>query len=952
MRPAHVRIPTKLLLPVLLLFFITSVAAQENPSSPPAPPLPEREVSGIILNEAGQSVAGAMVTLTSAKDSLVASSNNDGIFVFKKVKMAVFFITVKSLGYGPLTNKYLNSDLAPKIILDPLNVKTVSTTLKGVTVNGTPSVTYKGDTVEYRAADYKVRENANVDDLLKNMEGMEVSLDGTLTHQGEKVTKAKLNGKDFAGGDVPQAIKNLPADIVEKIQIIYDYGEQATRTGIKSGDPAKILNITTKDDRSVGNIAKITASAGNNDRYDERLFAQRLNGNKQLGVIGSIRNTVNGVANTSAIQGGQSGGADIGGGNASGSGGTTKAGGPAFNYRDQWSKALQVNFNYLYNLADVNAINNSSGKTFLTTAPDAPTGVTSFVNNNSSLDKTRLHFATAEFELTPDSANYLRIAPQFTYSRNHTGSEADKTYTGLQNQLSNSHYDTRNDLTSFASALLYQHMFKKPRRNISLQVIFSHGKQDAGRNQHTELSLRDSLQQEVGMLRTNRQMDRDQVNNNLQASLAYVEPLSASSQLEFNVQANYKRYKNATVTDSINPDGGHFGIDSLSNMFNYSFRETDLILNYSFFGDKYNFSAGIKAMPTYLRSNDISKTRSNGITRLYIIPTFRFQYSWSRQEQFTVSYTGAPSEPGFTEMQPIPDVTDPQNIIYGNPLLGPSFKHTVTARYNNYIANSRFNISASINGNLYRDQVVTNNILVAQDIVDGGRITKTYINQTRFVNLDGAHSIKANYNLSKQLNDRKYRLMLNGTILYNKDLALYNGVQNHFTTWVFSERFGPRIDPSEALQINPYAAFELNRSITDLEANAISSFTRTSLNLEGKYYFSRSKTWIVALNASKNFITGINRNLTKNPFVFNAYIEKEMFKRKNGILRVAAFDIFNQNNFINRTITPTGYTDTRSNALSRYVMVSFVLNLQKWGGTVKRNGKELKRRGDGSFIYE
>ena len=243
-------------------------------------------------------LAGLPLRMISKKDTLKTATNEDGIFVFKNVKMATFVITIKSIGYATSVRRYLNNDAIKRIVLDPVILKNETNMLNEVKINGTPTITYKTDTVEYRASDYKVRENATVDELLKKMEGMEVGSDGTLTHQGQQVTKARLNGKDFAGGNVAQAIQTLPADIVEKIQIVDDYGDQAGRTGIKDGDPTKVLNITTRADRSVGNIVRATASAGSDDRYDERLFAQRINGNEQLGVIANIRNTVNGVPST------------------------------------------------------------------------------------------------------------------------------------------------------------------------------------------------------------------------------------------------------------------------------------------------------------------------------------------------------------------------------------------------------------------------------------------------------------------------------------------------------------------------------------------------------------------------------------------------------------------------------------------------------------------------------
>jgi len=123
-----------------------------------------------------------------------------------------------------------------------------------------PSITYKADTVEYKASEYRVRQNATVDDLLKHMEGFEVDSGGNVTHQGQTVTKARLNGRDYAGGDVQKAVKSLPADILEKIQVVDDYGDQAAKTGIKTGSPAKVLNLTTVDSSKMQLVARNRAA--------------------------------------------------------------------------------------------------------------------------------------------------------------------------------------------------------------------------------------------------------------------------------------------------------------------------------------------------------------------------------------------------------------------------------------------------------------------------------------------------------------------------------------------------------------------------------------------------------------------------------------------------------------------------------------------------------------------
>jgi len=810
--------------------------------------------------------------------------------------------------------------------------------LKEVKINGTPTITYKTDTVEYRASDYKVRENATVDELLKKMEGMEVGSDGTLTHQGQQVTKARLNGKDYAGGNVAQAIQTLPADIVDKIQIVDDYGDQAGRTGIKDGDPTKVLNITTRADRSVGDIVRLTASDGSDDRYDERLFAQRINANEQIGIIGNARNTVNGVASTglnSSATGTVPGTSSTSGG----SGGTTTSGGPTFNYRDQWSKAIQVNASYRYTYNDVNSINNSVGQTF------SSLGTTDFSKYSTGTSDTKTQTASFELEYTPDSSNFLRITPNFSYAGANTTSNTQYNQTGLLNQYSNGTTASQSPATTYGYLILYQYIFKKPRRNISLQVTATYGNQPQNTQQNTEIQYKDSLQNVLKDSLVHRTIDRGNLTKNYRASLTYVEPLTKYTQLEFNEQLIYRGYNDDAFTSNIAPDGTATLIDSLSNNYKYSFTEGRFAANYRVYKPKYNLSIGATAIPSHLQGANISKGTTTDRNDFYLIPIFRFQYVWSRQERISINYSGSPTEPTFTQIQPLPDYSNPQNPVFGNPGLRPSFQHSINTIYNNYITNSKVNLSANVNTSFYDDQIVSNVVQVAQPGL------KSYLPETFYINMSGARSVTGNYNISKQSEDRDYNFALNGLVAYTHSLGMSNNIVNVVTGWHYNERFGPRIDPNDWLEVNPYVSYDVNKSTNTLPNSVNSNIKTTALSIDGRFFLLNTRTLTIGYNASKNYINGISANVTKNPLVINTYLEQEFFKRKNGILRISAFDLLDQNNFVNRVITQTSITDTKSNALSRYFLVSFILNLQKWSGVPTRNGKPMKRRGDGSFIY-
>lgn len=905
------------------------------------PPLTSREVSGLVKDEKGEIIIGAVVTLKSTADSLVAATNEDGIFIFKEVKMATFLVEVKALGNAPYLKKYLNNDVAKRIVLDPIQLKIQENLLNEVKVDGSPSIIYKTDTVEYRASDYKVRPNATLDEVLKKMEGMEVGTDGSLTHQGQTVVRAKLNGKEYSGGSVAQAIQNLPADIIEKVQIVDDYGDQAARTGIKDGDPQKILNVTTKTDRSVGTTGRLTAQYGSNDRYNGQLFLQRLNGNRQLGIVGNFRNTVNGVASTG----------DTGGGGGGGSGGTTKSASPTLNYRDQWSKKTQVVGSYAYTYSNNNVINKSFGQRF------TAIGTSFFNNNQTNQSISNGHRFAFEIDHDLDSTNYLQINPTFntTSSNSVSNSLTDNinqfTTTGFEHKLEKSVNTSNNTNTSYGLTALYLHTFKKPKRNISLKLSINrsetNGSTDA--NTHTrnyaDTTQNTLLADSLSHVLTNRKSD----NTTYQGTLTYVEPISKNSLIQFAGETRYAVYDNTALTDTVKADGTILRNAKMDNIYNYSLNETRLSLNYRYNGTKYNLSIGAAAVPFALSGSKINNVTglAEPTRRTYtrIIPVLRYSYSWSRTERLQVTYTGRNSEPNFQQIQPFTDRSNPNNIIIGNPDLKPTFTHSINTSYNNYLTDVKLNFSLTLNGSLIDNQVSTNTYRKAVPI-GGGR--NRSISEVHYVNISGAKQFSGRYNFSKNFNNRAYLIALNGSVDYNFGFGMSEGTRYNTTTWNISQRFGPQINPAEWFELNPYYEYRLQRTFSTATNATATSLQTNSFVVTSRMYFW--KTFQVNYRVSKSYVTGLGTYNT-SPLIINAGFEKEFFARRSLVVTFNIFDLLHQNNFVQQTVTSQAVTNTLSNALSRYFLFGLRLNLQKWSGRPQRNGRTLERRGDGSFIY-
>lgn len=923
----------KLAMIVFAMAISVNTTFAQQPAKTPPPPLPTREISGIVKDSTDLGVIGATVSLTSEKDTLKTSTNNDGIFVFKNVKSATYTIVVQSIGYtttAPM--RFKQNDLLPRIVMDPIMMKEEKNTLNTVVINGTPSITYKTDTVEYKASDYVVRKNATVDELLKKMEGMEVGADGTLVHQGETVARAKLNGKEYLGGDIANAIKNLPAEIVDKIQIVDDYGDQAARTGVKDGDPQKILNITTRTDKSVGNMANVNAAAGSRERKEAGLFTTRINGNQQMGLNGNYRDFVN----LNALSG------------------STKNSDVRFSLRDRVGKKIEYNFNYQFRDNNGNNLNETESVSNIRRNPTDTAiqeGAQLFSKSTStSFQRTNNHEVKLEVEVNLDSNDYLRIIPSFKYNssdNNGTSSVIQRGTTigmGLDQDRSITNSNSRT-APEFGLSAFYQHTFKKYRRNFSTQIDLNKNnqKQEQERYNQTFFYLQD--QDAIDSV-TNQIIARKNLRDNYRGSMTYVEPLGTNTQFEVNAQVNYNGYDNNATTRDILSAGLSGIVDSLSNIYDYSFTQGRVALNFRYGmanTSKIRFSVGLTGVPALLSGTKVSLGTTTNRSSFNLIPIARFEYLWSRQQKISFNYSGNAVEPTFDQIQPVRDVTNPNNPVVGNPNLLATFVHTLRGDYNNYIANSKLNFSVNANGS-YTENAVVRNV----ERIPDPNIPGAFISETRFLNVSGVYKLTGNYNISKQLSNRRYNLQLNGTANYSHNLSMRDGFLNTTNITSLNQRFGPKINPTEWFEINADIGYRYEKSVNSTPGFADNTFNTLSLNLDGRIFLWEA--WMFAYNGSKQFISGVVGNTNNSPLVINASLERQLFNRR-GQVTLQAFDILNQNNFLNsEQQAEGGYTNTRVNPISRYFMVKLSMRLQKWSGAQGRGGRDIRRRGDGSFM--
>ncbi|MHB1176764.1 MAG: TonB-dependent receptor, partial [Daejeonella sp.] len=570
-----------------------------------------RDVKGTVRDSTGTSVIAATVKFIVGADTVFTRTDLDGVFVFKGIKSSEFLLTITSLGYQTLNKRFLYKDAETPIQLDPITLKLQNRVLNEVVISGTPGVTIKEDTIVYRAADYPLRENALAEDLLKKLPGVEVDKDGNVTAQGKQVTRVRVNGKDFFGGDVKTATQQLPADILESAQIIDDYGDQANLTGIRNGDPEKILNFTIRADKNKGYFARGTVGGGNKERYQANLTANTYNNSEQFSFIGNLNNTNSNVFNFSGGSGFRGGGGgarvqQVGGGGGggqrfqgggfhgggfSGGDGITSVGSIGLNYRKDYGTKISSYGNYSYSNRDNNVLsdqlqqNNFRGSLISTNQ----TSLKNVINDN--------HRFYWNLEYKPDTLNFIKFSPSFSYGATTDKGSSDyiQNNSGVLSSDGTTLSNTYSTNPNFGADLLLNHRFNKRGRNISLFVNAN--------NSHTKQED-DQLTQYINYVASgNTNVYRNQElydanrSSNISTNLSYIEPLSKTSGLEFNYNHSTTNYKNERETFDISAAGLSTRNNSLSNDYRYSFSTNRFGVNYRVNQQKYNYSIGLSAQP-------------------------------------------------------------------------------------------------------------------------------------------------------------------------------------------------------------------------------------------------------------------------------------------------------------------------------------------------------------------
>ena len=877
--------------------------------------------------------ANAVVSILRQSDSTLLKftrSNESGNFKITDLPTGQFILLVTFPTYADYVELF---ELAQADVLDfkKIHLSKKMTLLKEIIIKQT-AIRIKGDTTEYRADSFRVKPNASVEDLLKELPGIQVDKEGRITAQGQSIQKILVDGEEFFSDDPTIATRNLRADGVNRVQIFDKKSDQSSFTGIDDGETIKTINLELKEDARRGYFGKIAAAAMD-QYYNGQAFINSFKGKRKLSAFAIASSTdktgLNFDENNSygfendnvTIDEGSGtifisseGGDNFGTQNYAGEGlpESVKAG---LHFSNSYNRnALSTNGNYIFNkLAEHSAANTFRQNTL----KDSLYYNRGSINQYS--DKLR-HNLSGIFETQLDSSSSLKITAGGQAGIFENSNYIESEALTAENQLANSSFRKvtgKGDILAIQANALYRKRLKKKGRTISLNLQSKFNQSDnKGYLQNESLFYLSSIQRDT----------TDQFKNNhsnqtiLNGRLTYTEALTTKSFLEFNY--SYNNNRSSLKKLSYNKDqNAKFSllIDSLSNDFDYSVNTHTAGINYRFNEKKYYFSLGGDISGSQFKQTDKVQDTSYKYDYINLFPKAVFNYKFNAYSNFNIKYTGITIQPTIHQLQPIKNNNDPLNIEIGNPNLKQEFENTIQLGYTNYqVLNERYMLLSAY-------LVQTSDMITSSYQVDslGRRIYQA-------VNTDNAIGISFGSAYSIKIPNTSVRIAFGPSLNYSNYSNYINGLKNIAPTTNILFRLNMKMAKRDYYDFFATIIPSFNWSTSSISSASAIKFTNYNFKTGGS--LTLPAKFELGTDININLREKVNKYDVNNSVVLlNAYLEKKFLKNDVLNLRLSINDILNQNKGYDRYISPFYNEEKTFLTFKRYGLIGLTYNFMNKG---------------------
>lgn len=908
---------------------------------------------------------GASVTVNDSTGKMVAGrqTTSNGQFMIPGVPVGRYTLKVSFMGFKQqsfalnLTGKGGNKKV------NDILLKEDATLMKEAVVEGKlPEMTVVDDTVMYNAAAFSLPPGAMVEELIKKLPGIVIDESGKITHNGKEVKQILVDGKEFFGNNQQLVLKNIPAEIVDKVKAYDKQSDLARITGIDDGEEQTVLDLEIKKDRRRGWFGRVTAGYGTEERYTGHADVYRFLDKQKAGIVGNVDNT-----RGNGMQENQDAAASL---------------------NLEWDK-LELNGGLS------GRFNQSSGRSWSNSQnfENRNAAYSNRTNQNSSHSNS---FDTNwRIEWKPDTMTNILMRPQFSINgnRSHSRGESatfnDDPYSLVENPLEQleelraigvNHNLNANrnasDAISGSLSLQINRRLQKPGRNITFNINGGLNQNDGNSSSYSQIDYYQLLAITGGdsIYHKIQYDDSRNIGRNVSARFSYTEPIATGQFLQFSYNYSYRfNDRDRTVASIFDPfvDRYFLGIDNYDGHLDWATPDTaqcnytenryqnhDIRLQYRLINSKLRFNVGLNLQPQVNAVDYTKGWKHYDLQRTFFnwSPTVNFRYRFSRQHQVEARYGGQSGQPSITDL--IPDTlsnANPLAIRLGNPELSPSFTHTARAEWR--LSQPDYQRSYNFNANFRTTQNATASRTEYNEVT-GGRVTMP-------VNINGNWNAGTNFNFNTALKDQRFRIntntfynhtTANGYVYRSEEQATVKNVVNSNNInqgmrFTFRDEFdhGSEDDDGTSytkdnFEINLHGNFGYQRNRA----------TATAASNLDTYNFSYGISAIYNFWFGLNLSTDINQNsrrgyaeaiMNTNQWIWNAQASYSFLRRRQATFTLRWNDILGQRDMVNRNISATARTDSDSERVTSYGMLTFTYRFNMFGGRNMGGNRDRNRDG-------
>ena len=813
-----------------------------------------------------------------------------------------------------------------KIILDgtPINLGTIKVSvlaeeLEGVvvTANRAP-ITIKKDTLEFNAASFSTKANATVEDLLKELPGVEVDAQGNITVNGKPVNKILVNGKPFFGDDPTIATRNLTKEIVEKIQVTDTKTDSQAFTGEKGDENNKTINIQIDEEKNKGIFGRVAAGAGTDKRFeyaglvnyfDNDLRVSALAGGNNINspgfsfgeiekMFGSARNANFSSNGSFSINGRSFGGGD----------GITNSRTAGANFADDFGKGTDLTADYFYSSANTFNEELRNRENIL---PD--NRYFSNVNTKSENDNDS-HTANLRFKTQIDSTFLIEVSPQLTFNKSLSDLTKNEESRNLERELinqSNNNNHSERQGSDFNNRLT---ITKKYGTKGGFFRIITNNKINAIDNQDYTNSETQIFGDEPNTISRNQLSDGRKSSSDFTVTPSWRLPIIADT-LFLNFEYTFEKDKrkdqiNVFDFDEFSQEYTDFNTAQSTDFTNTN-QQSSPEMGVTYSSEKIYARVNAGYVFRTLESDDALRDINfkNDFNALEMSVNFRYQFSKS----FSVfsGYYLQNNAPDIDQLSPFVDISDPLNITNGNPDLKPSNEHRFYLGGNNYDFKNQSGFYSYLNFELTNDRVVPK-----------ATIDENLVRNTTYTNVNGSYNFSGNIGFNKSLKIDSLRTFKYGAYFYvngNKNVNFNNDRQYSSRTISYNPSLNASFTWKDLFEISPRYTINYSTNSFDIDIFEDDNYTRHEFNLRATTFVPKFLEWSNDIEYIYNadVADGFDRN-----YVFWNSSLTYSFLKDSGSATLKVYDLLNQNNNVQRTSNQNYIQDVQSTVLKQYFMLT------------------------------